>query len=204
MSEDVVIVGMARTPMGGLLGDLASFTAPELGAAAVKAAVQEAGTGGADQIIMGNVLSAGLGQAPARQAALRAGLKPIICVGESLEERENGHALATVKAQLAGSFPNESPPMGIMVAYEPVWAIGTGQTATPNQAQEVQAFIRKLLAEVFSSAMAQGVRILYGGSVKPENIGELMAMNDVDGALVGGASLEAKSFAKIIRGSFSR
>jgi triosephosphate isomerase len=95
-------------------------------------------------------------------------------------------------------------PEDLVIAYEPVWAIGTGQTATPQQAQEVQAFIRKLLGEIFSSALAERIRVLYGGSVKPENIKELMAMQDVDGALVGGASLEAKSFSQIIKGSVKR
>ena len=92
----------------------------------------------------------------------------------------------------------------LVIAYEPVWAIGTGHTATPQQAQEVQAFIRKLLGEIFSAPLAQGIRILYGGSVKPENIAELMAMEDVDGALVGGASLEVKSFSQIVKGSLKR
>ena len=92
-------------------------------------------------------------------------------------------------------------PTDLVIAYEPVWAIGTGQTATPQQAQEIHAFIRKQLREFFSPVMAQGVRILYGGSVKPDNIADLMAMEDVDGALVGGASLEVKSFAAIVRGA---
>jgi triosephosphate isomerase len=92
-------------------------------------------------------------------------------------------------------------PLRVVIAYEPVWAIGTGQTATPRQAQEVQAFIRKLLGEVFSSSLAAGIRILYGGSVKPDNTAELMAMEDVDGALVGGASLEVGSFVQIIKKS---
>jgi triosephosphate isomerase len=90
-------------------------------------------------------------------------------------------------------------PLLLVIAYEPVWAIGTGQTATPPQAQEVQAFLRKLLGEVFSPSFAQGMRILYGGSVKPDNTAELMAMEDLDGALVGGASLEINSFCQIIK-----
>jgi triosephosphate isomerase len=95
-------------------------------------------------------------------------------------------------------------PANLVIAYEPVWAIGTGQTATPQQAEEVHAFIRKLVGETFSSELAQGIRLLYGGSVKPENIAELMSQTDVDGALVGGASLQVKSFAKIIGGSMIR
>ena len=139
-------------------------------------------------------------------AVLEAGPAPILCIGETLAERQAEETLHVVAAQLhegLAGLPGEARER-VVIAYEPVWAIGTGQTATPKQAQEVQAFIRKIVGEIFSSPMAQGVRILYGGSVKPENIGELMAMNDVDGALVGGASLEVKSFAKIIRGCISR
>jgi len=139
-------------------------------------------------------------------ALIKEGLIPIVCLGETLADRQGGSTFAVVERQtregLKGLGVKDAE--RLVIAYEPVWAIGTGQTATPNQAQEVQAFIRKLLADVFSSTMAQGIRILYGGSVKPENIGELMAMNDVDGALVGGASLDIKSFAKIVRGSVSR
>jgi triosephosphate isomerase len=95
-------------------------------------------------------------------------------------------------------------PTDLVIAYEPLWAIGTGQTATPQQAQEVQAFIRKLVGKIFSPPLAGGIHILYGGSVKPENIAELMVMEDVDGALVGGASLEVKSFAQIVKGSLRK
>jgi triosephosphate isomerase len=139
-------------------------------------------------------------------ALIKEGLIPIICLGETLAERQGGSTFAVVERQTREGLKGlgVKDPERLVIAYEPVWAIGTGQTATPNQAQEVQAFIRKIMGEIFSSPMAQGIRILYGGSVKPENIGELMAMNDVDGALVGGASLEVKSFAKIIRGCISR
>jgi triosephosphate isomerase len=139
-------------------------------------------------------------------ALIKEGLIPILCLGETLADRQGGSTFAVVERETREGLKGLSvrDPAKLVVAYEPVWAIGTGQTATPKQAQEVQAFIRKLVGEIFSSPMAQGVRILYGGSVKPENIGELMTMNDVDGALVGGASLDVKSFAGIVSGSISR
>ncbi len=139
-------------------------------------------------------------------ALIKEGLIPILCLGETLADRQGGSTFAVVERETREGLKGLSvrDPGKLVVAYEPVWAIGTGQTATPKQAQEVQAFIRKLVGEIFSSPMAQGVRILYGGSVKPENIGELMTMNDVDGALVGGASLDVKSFARIVSGSISR
>jgi triosephosphate isomerase (TIM) len=134
------------------------------------------------------------------KAALQAGLTAIVCVGESLEEREAGEAENVVRTQLAGALDGltVSDMERIIIAYEPVWAIGTGVTATPEQAQEMHAFIRETLAETHGKATADETRILYGGSVKPENIGELMNEADIDGALVGGASLEAESFAKIV------
>ena len=133
-------------------------------------------------------------------AALAAGLTPIVCVGEMLNEREAGNAESVVKTQLEGGLKGLTVgDLGrIIIAYEPVWAIGTGKTATPEQAQEMHGFIRGAIAETHGSEAAEGLRILYGGSVKPENIGELMAQADVDGALVGGASLDAESFSKIV------
>jgi len=133
-------------------------------------------------------------------AALAAGLTPIVCVGERLNERDAGEAETVVKTQLEGSLKGltVSDLARIIVAYEPVWAIGTGKTATPEQAQEMHGFIRGIIAEAHVTDAADGLRILYGGSVKPENIAELMAQEDVDGALVGGASLDADSFAKIV------
>jgi triosephosphate isomerase len=135
-------------------------------------------------------------------ALMRERLIPIVCLGETLTERQRGSTLSVVERQTREALKGLTAldPQTLVIAYEPVWAIGTGQTATPNQAQEVQAFIRQLLEKIFSPAMAQGVRILYGGSVKPENTVELMAMGDVDGALVGGASLEVQSFSRIIKG----
>jgi triosephosphate isomerase (TIM) len=133
-------------------------------------------------------------------AALAAGLTPIVCVGEQLSERELGNAQVVVKTQLAGGLQGltVNDLSLIIIAYEPVWAIGTGKTATPQQAQEMHGYIREVIAEAHAADVAESMRILYGGSVKPDNIAELMAQPDVDGALVGGASLEAESFAKIV------
>jgi triosephosphate isomerase len=135
------------------------------------------------------------------KAALAAGLTPIVCVGETLEEREGGRTQAVVTAQVDGSLAGLSPAdlARVVVAYEPVWAIGTGKVATPQQAQEVHALIRRLLAALSSPAVAEGVRIQYGGSVKPDNAADLAAQPDIDGALVGGASLKADDFLGIAK-----
>jgi triosephosphate isomerase len=138
------------------------------------------------------------------KAALNAGLDPILCIGETLAQRD-GNATFQVLAQQLRQGLSDIAAAGmsrLVIAYEPVWAIGTGQTATPTQAQEVHAFIRGLLTELYSQALADEVRIQYGGSVNAGNIQALMTQPDVDGALVGGASLEAASFAQII--SFCR
>ena len=134
-------------------------------------------------------------------AAHAASLKPIVCVGETLAERESGRTQDVVGTQLIGSLAGLSAEqvLDTVIAYEPVWAIGTGKTATSEQAQEVHAFIRKTLAAKFDDAVARKVRIQYGGSVKPANARELMSQPDVDGALVGGASLEVRSFSDIIK-----
>ena len=134
------------------------------------------------------------------KAALQTGLTAIVCVGEKLDEREVGEAETVVKTQLLGGLDGltVSDMERIIIAYEPVWAIGTGKTATPEQAQEMHGFSRKILAETHGGETADKIRILYGGSVKPENIKALMNQTDIDGALVGGASLEAESFAKIV------
>jgi triosephosphate isomerase len=139
-------------------------------------------------------------------ALMKEALIPILCLGETLSERQGQSAFAVVERQTREGLKSLAPkdPRDLVIAYEPVWAIGTGQTATPEQAQEMQAFIRKLVGELFSSPMSQGVRILYGGSVKPETTVDLMAMDDVDGALVGGASLDVKSFVQIVRGSLAK
>jgi triosephosphate isomerase (TIM) len=134
------------------------------------------------------------------RAALRAGLAPIICVGETLAERDAGETLGRVQAQLDAAVADmTAADLGrCLVAYEPVWAIGTGRNATPAQAEEVHRFIRARLASRFPD-VAPAVRILYGGSVKPDNVRALMAEEDVDGGLVGGASLSAESFIRIVK-----
>jgi len=136
-------------------------------------------------------------------AAHAAALKPIVCVGETLAEREGGLMEKVLETQVRGSLAGLTKEQMVetVVAYEPVWAIGTGKTATTQQAQDAHAFIRKTLAAMFDADVARKVRIQYGGSVKPNNAKELMSQPDVDGALVGGASLEARSFADIIKNS---
>ncbi|MFA6170574.1 MAG: triose-phosphate isomerase [Candidatus Margulisiibacteriota bacterium] len=134
-------------------------------------------------------------------AAHKHGLLPIVCVGETLAEREGNKTLQVIETQIKGSLnglPKELMAKTV-VAYEPVWAIGTGKTASPEQAQEVHAFIRKLIVSLFDQATADVVRILYGGSVTPDNIKVLMSQADIDGGLVGGASLKAESFEKLAK-----
>ena len=132
-----------------------------------------------------------------------ASLKPIVCVGETLAEREGGLMEKVLETQVRGSLAGLTKEQMVetVVAYEPVWAIGTGKTASTQQAQDAHAFIRKTLAAIFDEASAKKVRIQYGGSVKPANAKELMSQPDVDGALVGGAALEARSFADIVKNS---
>src|SRR5437660_5819676 len=137
------------------------------------------------------------------QAAHAASLKPIVCVGETLGEREGGQMEKILERQVKGSLAGVTKEQmaETVIAYEPVWAIGTGKTASTEQAQEAHAFIRKLLGSIFDETVARKTRIQYGGSVKPTNARELMSQPDVDGALVGGASLEARSFAATIKNS---
>jgi triosephosphate isomerase len=134
------------------------------------------------------------------RAALHFNLSPIVCIGETLAERDAGKEEEVVALQLARSLAEltANDLIRIIVAYEPVWAIGTGRTATPEQAQQMHAFIRQWIVQKFDRSTAEGLRVLYGGSVKPENISDLMRQADIDGALVGGASLEAESFARIV------
>ena len=134
------------------------------------------------------------------KAALQSGLTAIVCVGETLAEREAGNAEMTVKTQLVNGTDGltVADMERIIIAYEPVWAIGTGKVATPEQAQEMHGFIRQTVGETHGKAVADATRILYGGSVKPDNIAGLMMKTDIDGALVGGASLEAESFSQIV------
>jgi triosephosphate isomerase len=136
-------------------------------------------------------------------AAITGGLLPILCVGELLAEREASKTNDVVTRQLENGLAglSEAKLSAVTIAYEPVWAIGTGLTATPQQAQEVHDFIRKLLAGMYSGELAEAIRIQYGGSVKPNNAAELMAQPDIDGLLVGGASLKAESFLAIIQGA---
>ena len=131
--------------------------------------------------------------------ALEVGLRPILCVGERLEERQEGREEAVVSASLAACLEGVASPDGLVVAYEPVWAIGTGFAATSEQAQAMSGLIRRLLADRYGHQGAEAVPILYGGSVTPTNITEFFSQPDIDGALVGGASLDAQQFAEIVR-----
>jgi len=135
------------------------------------------------------------------KVALEYGINPIMCVGEKLEEREKGITNDVVKGHVVNGLKDipKDKVVHVTIAYEPVWAIGTGKTATPEQAEEVHAFIRGILAEMYDENTSQAVRIQYGGSVKPGNVKELMAKENIDGALVGGASLKADSFEQIVK-----
>ena len=135
------------------------------------------------------------------KAALAAGLTPILCVGETLEQREAGKTPEVVSRQVKGGLAglDSAEVDRLIIAYEPVWAIGTGKTATPEQAEEVHADIRGLVSSIAGADTGSGIRILYGGSVKPDNVDVLMSQPDIDGALVGGAALKAESFARIIK-----
>lgn len=132
--------------------------------------------------------------------ALQSNLNPIICVGESLEQRESGITKDIIKEQLIGALKdiNAGQMLNIIIAYEPIWAIGTGKTATPEQAQDVHAFIRTVLQDLYDVATSESIIIQYGGSVKPGNANDLLKQDDIDGALVGGACLESDSFSEII------
>ncbi len=134
------------------------------------------------------------------KAALSAGLIPVVCVGETLKEREDNVTFKVIESQVREGIKDLSKEEAakVVIAYEPVWAIGTGKTATPDQAQEVHAFIRKVYGEMYGD-VAEGTRILYGGSVKPSNVSELMKKEDIDGGLVGGASLKAEDFEALVK-----
>ncbi len=134
------------------------------------------------------------------KAALSSGLIPVVCVGETLKEREDNVTFKVIESQVREGIKDLSKEEAakVVIAYEPVWAIGTGKTATPDQAQEVHAFIRKVYGEMYGD-VAEGTRILYGGSVKPSNVSELMKKEDIDGGLVGGASLKAEDFEALVK-----
>ncbi|MEK0445847.1 MAG: hypothetical protein RLZZ399_1168 [Verrucomicrobiota bacterium] len=140
------------------------------------------------------------------RAALEASLRPIVCIGETLAERDGGLVETVLERQISGSLASVSAHdmSHIVIAYEPVWAIGTGRTASPEQAQEAHSFIRKQIAKGWDQATADKVRIQYGGSVKPQNASELLHQPDIDGALVGGASLDPRGFAEIVKAGSSR
>jgi triosephosphate isomerase len=137
------------------------------------------------------------------RAAHEAMLRPILCVGESLEQRERGEVEQVLSTQLRGSLADLGAKelQETVIAYELVWAIGTGKTATAEQAQEAHAFVRRVLGEISDEVTADKIRVQYGGSVKPDNARTLMSQPDIDGALVGGASLDPRSFAQIVRGA---
>lgn len=170
---------------GAHTGDISAEMLKDCGARAVIVGHSErrADHGESDQLVRAKA-----------QAAFRAGLTAIVCVGETLAEREGGQALAVVARQIAGSVPEAAEARQLVIAYEPVWAIGSGKTPTPADIAEVHGVIRRELAERLGENVAQEVRILYGGSVKAANAGELLRVTDVDGALVGGASLTAHDF----------
>ena len=140
------------------------------------------------------------------KAALNAGLKPIVCVGELLEERQGGSTEAVLRKQIRGGFAglDAATMAGVVVAYEPIWAIGTGRTATPEMAEATHAFIRSEIKAIFGAECAEKVRIQYGGSMKAANARELVAQKDIDGGLIGGAALEASGFAKLISEALGR
>jgi triosephosphate isomerase len=171
-------------PTGAFTGDVSAEMLADAGATAVIVGHSERRTyhGESDGMVRSKALAAG-----------RAGLMAIVCVGETKDQRTSGRTLDVVGGQLAGSLPNAVVPEGVAVAYEPVWAIGTGLTPTPADVAEVHRFIRERLVTRFGEA-GQEIRVLYGGSVKPSNASELLNVANVDGALVGGASLKADDF----------
>jgi triosephosphate isomerase len=176
-------------PAGAHTGDIAAEMLADAGASAVVLGHSErrADHGETDALVRAKA-----------EAARRAGLRAIICVGETEAERDGGRTLDRIAAQLDGSVPDGATASGLVVAYEPVWAIGTGRTPSLAEIAEVHRFIRARLTARFGREVADGVRLLYGGSVKPGNAGEIFGVEDVDGALVGGASLKASDFAPIV------
>ena len=182
---------MHSEPKGAFTGEVAANMLQEIGIKYVILGHSERRTYFADTDATVNAKT---------KAALAAGFTPIVCVGETLAEREAGKTSEVVTTQIRGSLANLGDDIEkVVVAYEPVWAIGTGKTATPAQAQEVHALIRRTLAEISNGEIANKIRIQYGGSMKPENAAELMAEPDIDGGLIGGAALKADSFLAIVK-----
>lgn len=182
---------MHNEPKGAFTGEVAANMLQEIGVKYVILGHSERRTYFADTDATVNAKT---------KAALAAGFTPIVCVGETLAEREAGKMEEVVSTQVRGSLADLGADLEkVVVAYEPVWAIGTGKTATPAQAQEVHALIRKTLASMSSDEIAAKIRIQYGGSMKPENAKELMSQPDIDGGLIGGAALKADSFLAIIK-----
>ncbi|MCB1232352.1 MAG: triose-phosphate isomerase [Verrucomicrobiae bacterium] len=189
---DLSAQNMSPEPSGAFTGEISATMLKELGSTYVILGHSERRTlfGEDDAFINRKV-----------RAASEAGIKPILCIGETLEERDAGKIEEVLKTQLDGSLADVSGEQmaDIVIAYEPVWAIGTGRTATPEQAQEAHAFVRSVLVEKFGEEVASGIRIQYGGSAKPDNAGELISQPDIDGFLVGGASLKPDSFYEIVK-----
>jgi triosephosphate isomerase len=185
---------MNEHPVGAYTGEIAAFMLKEFSVRYVILGHSERRTyyGETDALV-----------ARKAQAAHAAALKPIVCVGETLQEREQGQTETVLERQIRGSLAGltKEQMLETIIAYEPVWAIGTGRNATPEQAQEAHAFIRRLLGQIYDETVARRVRIQYGGSVKPSNARDLMSQPDVDGALVGGASLEVRTFSDIVKNS---
>jgi triosephosphate isomerase len=182
---------MHSEPKGAYTGEVAANMLQELGVKYVILGHSERRTYFADTDATVNAKT---------KAALAAGFTPIVCVGETLAEREAGKTADVVTTQVRGSLAGLGDDIEkVVVAYEPVWAIGTGRTATPAQAQEVHALIRRTLADISNGEIANKIRIQYGGSMKPENAAELMAEPDIDGGLIGGAALKADSFLAIVK-----
>jgi triosephosphate isomerase len=186
---DIVLGGQDchQQPSGAHTGDLSALMLADAGARFVIVGHSErrADHGESDGLVLAKA-----------RAALAAGLTPIVCVGETRSEREGGKAESVVAAQIAGSVPPEAPPERLVVAYEPVWAIGTGLTPTPQDVARMHGLARQRI-DALSPGKGATTRLLYGGSVKPDNARELLRVSDVDGALVGGASLKAKDFLAI-------
>jgi len=194
---DLAAQNMSAEPNGAFTGEVSAAMLKEVGTRYVILGHSERRSifGETDAMINAKV-----------RAALASHIKPILCIGESLDERNAGRLEEVLRTQVQGSLAGITPEQmaKVIIAYEPVWAIGTGVTASPEQAQDAHAFVRSLLREQFNEAVAAATRIQYGGSVKPGNAAELIAKEDIDGFLVGGASLESASFADIVKAAIAQ